>query len=129
MDAFEARAVTAAVEEVRDQGKSVAAIIFPQSGDIGVKCSDGTVQSFPRTITPHFGRTALYRHFDEDNALLYVGISRSVTARLAQHSQSPWDHLIRRIDVEHYETREEAEAAEKLAIKTEKPIHNVAHNS
>ena len=72
--------------------------------------------------------TALYRHFDADGRLLYVGIARSVTARLAQHADSPWDDQIARVEVERFATREEAEAAEREAIRAEKPIHNRAHN-
>ena len=73
--------------------------------------------------------TALYRHFDADGVLLYVGIARSVTARFAQHEDSPWDDLIASITVERFATREEAEAAEREAIKAEKPIHNRMHNA
>ena len=73
-------------------------------------------------------RYALYRHFDKDGALLYVGISRSAAARLAQHSKSPWDHLIARVDVESLDTRQAALKAERKAITTEKPIYNVTHN-
>ena len=72
--------------------------------------------------------TALYRHFDAEGRLLYVGISRSVTARLAQHADSPWDDLIARIDVERFTTRAHAEAAEFVAIQTEGPIHNRTYN-
>lgn len=72
--------------------------------------------------------TALYRHYDADGVLLYVGISRSVTARLAQHADSPWDHLIARVEVERFATREEAEEAEREAIKNERPIYNRTHN-
>lgn len=78
---------------------------------------------------PGIDSVALYRHFDADGRLLYVGISRSVTARLTQHSESPWDHLIARIEVERFPTREEAEAAERAAIRSERPIHNRTHNT
>jgi len=33
-------------------------------------------------------RTALYRHYDKQNILLYVGISLSATYRLRQHQSS-----------------------------------------
>lgn len=71
---------------------------------------------------------ALYRHFDAAGRLLYVGISRSVTARLAQHAKSGWDHLIARVEIERFPTREDAERAERKAIWAERPIHNVAGN-
>lgn len=74
-------------------------------------------------------KTALYRHFDKSGVLLYIGISSSATARAVQHHNgSRWADLIARIDVEHYDTREEALAAESAAIKTEKPPFNVVGN-
>lgn len=71
--------------------------------------------------------TALYRHFDGDGRLLYVGISLSAVARLAQHAHgSRWSHDIRRVDVEMHQTREAALAAERCAIVNEKPFYNKA---
>jgi hypothetical protein len=71
--------------------------------------------------------TELYRHFAADGSLLYVGISHSTARRLQQHRIfAPWFKKIARIDVQHFETREAARAAEKQAIVTERPLHNVA---
>lgn len=74
--------------------------------------------------------TALYRIYGEEpDDLLYVGISLSAIARLSQHkAEKPWAHLIRRVTVEHYETRQEAADAERKAIREEWPRFNVAHN-
>lgn len=72
-------------------------------------------------------KTALYRHFDKHGALLYVGISGSVLQRTTQHLKgSRWADLIHRIDVEHYDTREEALNAEAKAIQKERPAFNEA---
>lgn len=68
--------------------------------------------------------TALYRHFAADGRLLYVGITRSAAARLAQHANSEWDRQIARIEVETLPTRQEAEAAERAAIRAECPAFN-----
>jgi hypothetical protein len=77
------------------------------------------------TIVP----TALYRHFDADDKLLYVGISLSPTYRLSQHGDcSPWFGRIARITIEWFDSRDAAMAAERQAIKAEKPECNVVHN-
>jgi hypothetical protein len=78
---------------------------------------------------PAQNETALYRHFDKDGRLLYVGISLSAVVRMQQHiRQAKWARDIARIEVEWFETRCEAEAAEWRAIRTEGPIHNQTHN-
>jgi hypothetical protein len=74
------------------------------------------------------GPCRLYRHFDNDGVLLYVGISLSAVRRLAQHrSQSPWFEEIATIRVEVYPSRAAALAAETRAIQTEAPRHNKKH--
>jgi len=71
--------------------------------------------------------TQLYRHFDKENKLLYIGISLSTFARLSQHKDhSEWFKKINRVSIEHFETREEAMAAERNAIKFENPMFNIA---
>lgn len=73
--------------------------------------------------------TKLYRHFDKEGRLLYVGISLSVMQRLASHRQyAAWFKHLASTTYEDYPTRKEALAAEKLAIKAEKPLYNIAHN-
>lgn len=74
------------------------------------------------------GRTALYRHFDAGGALLYVGISLNAIARLGQHRlTASWFESIARIELEWFATREAAADAERVAIQTERPIHNIIH--
>jgi len=71
----------------------------------------------------------LYRHFDEDDNLLYVGISMSVAARLACHkSSSHWFDKIKKITIENFGTREEVLDAEIKAIQLEKPKFNVQNS-
>lgn len=70
--------------------------------------------------------TQLYRHYDENDALLYVGISLSTINRLSQHKQhSDWFSNIRKVTVEEYLTRQDAIDAETRAIQEEKPKHNI----
>lgn len=67
----------------------------------------------------------LYRHFDKNDNLLYVGVSLSVLQRLSQHKTcSPWFHKIAKITMESFNDRTSALAAEKTAIIKEHPIYN-----
>jgi hypothetical protein len=71
----------------------------------------------------------LYRHFNAAGELLYVGISISAMARLGQHVDvSPWAKDITTVTIETLPSREEALAAERVAIKTEHPKFNIKHN-
>lgn len=75
--------------------------------------------------------TDLYRFYDRDNRLLYIGISLSAVERAGQHrADKPWWPDIARMEVQHLGTvtRREAEAIERDAIVAEKPKHNVVHN-
>ena len=71
--------------------------------------------------------TQLYRHFDKDNKLLYVGISVDALDRLQSHrSQAFWFDKIRKITIEDYSTRKEALKAEREAAEKESPIYNIS---
>lgn len=68
--------------------------------------------------------TQLYRHFDAQDTLLYVGISLSAVKRLSQHRGADWFNHITRVTIEHYATRWAALDAEAWAIHHDKPLHN-----
>ncbi|CAN5579757.1 hypothetical protein BH10PSE14_BH10PSE14_07020 [soil metagenome] len=71
---------------------------------------------------------ALYRFFDASGELLYVGISISAFRRTAEHSRgSPWFDAIAQMTIERFDSRAKALSAERIAILTEKPKHNVVH--
>jgi predicted GIY-YIG superfamily endonuclease len=75
-------------------------------------------------------RTALYRHFDANGDLLYIGISKDPEGRWMAHrgNQEPWIHkAVRRVD-EWYDSRSEALGAEAKAIRAERPPFNGTHN-
>ena len=74
--------------------------------------------------------TTLYRMYDHDGNLVYVGItSRMNGTRFAQHDRDKsWWQSVSRIDLEHFATRQEALDAERVAIQTERPMRNVCHN-
>ena len=65
----------------------------------------------------------LYRHYDSEGSLLYVGVSRNVLRRL--HTTSHWFREIVRIEITHFATWEEARAAERQALATENPKYNI----
>lgn len=70
----------------------------------------------------------LYRHYDASGVLLYVGISLASVSRLMQHRRdSGWFDKITNITIEHYPTRVAALRAERAAIKSENPKHNISH--
>jgi hypothetical protein len=76
------------------------------------------------------GSTQLYRHFDANGCLLYVGISLNTVKRLAEHRQdSRWFNQIARVEIEHFPSRKQAMMAEQVAILTEGPLHNIQQNS
>jgi hypothetical protein len=71
----------------------------------------------------------LYRHYHPSGDLLYVGITLYALERQRRHLKAAdWRHMICRIVVEPFATREEALAAEQMAIKTEFPRFNSTYN-
>jgi hypothetical protein len=74
-------------------------------------------------------RTALYRIRDEDDALIYIGITTpGIPFRWNGHQAiQPWWDEVRSLTVEWFDTRAEAEAAEKAAILAEQPKYNVTY--
>lgn len=70
-------------------------------------------------------RTALYRLFDTEGRLLYVGIAFNPDNRWAGHAASKsWWKDVAEKRIEWHETRTEAAAAERVAITAEMPLYN-----
>ncbi len=68
----------------------------------------------------------LYRHFDAQGNLLYVGITNYEPKRRMEHKLSAkWFKEIARVETAEFDTREQAAAAEIAAILVEKPLHNI----
>jgi hypothetical protein len=87
-------------------------------------------QSARGTRTTFASEHHLYRAFDGDGRLLYVGISLNALNRLSEHKRSSgWFGHVARVEVEHMPSREFAASAEIHAIRTERPLWNVTHNS
>lgn len=79
-------------------------------------------------VNIHTARTALYRLYDADDQLLYVGITNMPNVRLAAHRGRGWWHQVARTEVEWYETRQPAAQAEVRAIQEEWPLYNVTNS-
>jgi hypothetical protein len=70
-------------------------------------------------------RTALYRWFDAEDRLLYVGITNDIGRRTDRHAYlQPWWTNVARSTVEWFPSRPEALAAEARAIRDEYPTYN-----
>lgn len=73
--------------------------------------------------------TVVYRMYDADDHLLYVGCSSQWGTRLTQHSQDkPWHDQVVRVTLEHFDDWREALRVEGLAQERENPVHNVVRN-
>lgn len=70
------------------------------------------------------GPIALYRLYDADGRLLYVGQSVNPTERLGGEHSRRFAGILARIDITWHSNITEALAAEKLAIGNEAPTHN-----
>jgi predicted GIY-YIG superfamily endonuclease len=67
----------------------------------------------------------LYRHYDSAGNLLYVGVSLNALVRLQQHKTSHWCDDITRVDIQKFASRQEVLEAERVAITSENPVHNI----
>ena len=74
--------------------------------------------------------TDLYRYYDADGRLLYIGISLNAVARATQHrADKHWWNDVARMTVEKIPgDRRHALEVERQAIRDEGPLHNVVHN-
>jgi len=68
----------------------------------------------------------IYKFYNVNNELLYVGITNSMKLRLRQHKQDkPWANEIKKICVSDKMTRNEAHIYEIYYIANENPLYNV----
>ena len=71
----------------------------------------------------------VYRAFDADGCLLYVGMTGSWWRRMGEHSRrSVWFGHASTWVLDGYENRHVAWTAEQAAIKSEHPIHNTTYS-
>jgi excinuclease UvrABC nuclease subunit len=72
--------------------------------------------------------TKLYRFYDAENRLLYVGVALNFIHRLAYHMckhHNDWCELADTVKLQRFASREEALDAEEVAIRDERPMYNV----
>jgi hypothetical protein len=98
-----------------------------------LKANPTEVATSPRADIPAQtspdGDTAMYRWFDADGVLVYVGISRHLHLRTRSHIKaSDWMAFVASSTIERLTDPVEAAAAEEAAIKAERPIFNKVHN-
>ena len=73
-------------------------------------------------------KTGLYRHYDLNGVVLYIGISHTPLSRFKSHQiDKEWCYDSVRMDIEWFDTRSEALLAEKLAIINDQPLYNKTH--
>lgn len=75
-------------------------------------------------------RTALYRLYDVEKRLLYIGITNNPTTRWQQHARTKgesWWSDVATKELEWFDSRRDAEKAEVIAIRTEGPPYNDRH--
>lgn len=70
----------------------------------------------------------LYRMRDADGDLLYVGCTMNPVTRFPEHKGKEWFTQVASIDLEHFDKREQAGEAERVAIKEENPKFNRQRN-
>jgi len=78
-------------------------------------------------------RPAVYRCYDADGVLLYVGRTTNVKRRMNDHRTrkggevAAWWRYLARVSIKLFPTLEAASEAESLAIETEAPRFNLRH--
>lgn len=72
----------------------------------------------------------LYRFFDAEERLLYVGITNEPGRRFRKHGDTKaWWPTVARVQLAHFPDREALAAAERAAIAGEAPLHNVHYQA
>jgi predicted GIY-YIG superfamily endonuclease len=92
---------------------------LPATGNPGGR----TVEVSPWPVAPAW----LYRFYDGDGAVLYIGITKNLGARFSDHARnSTWWDEARNVTVQWHPDWDAADAAETAAVRAEQPRHNVA---
>lgn len=74
------------------------------------------------------GRTAVYRIFNTEGGLLYIGSSQDPAHRVRVHTnQRLWGDEIASYTAGWHRTRKRAYAVEAAAIRAEHPLYNIRH--
>jgi excinuclease UvrABC nuclease subunit len=75
-------------------------------------------------------RYHLYKHYDANGTLLYIGQSTDALRRLYYHqiNKSPWIDRVATVEIKHFNSKQAVDNAERCAILTEQPPYNRLHN-
>jgi hypothetical protein len=93
----------------------------------GLRRKDLRVDKF--TAESPSQQASLYRYYDEDGMLIYVGITERGVIRNHEHASfKEWWPFVASQQVEHFPTREIALANERITIQTYRPPFNKQHN-
>jgi predicted GIY-YIG superfamily endonuclease len=85
-----------------------------------------TGRAMPIDMLEHARWFYVYRLFDVEDRLLYVGMTADPYTRWAQHrGRKPWSHLVVSVRLERFAYINLALEAERVAIITEHPRFNV----
>jgi hypothetical protein len=85
-------------------------------------------QHKPERLSNNSG-PVLYRQFDKDRRLLYIGKSVRVGCRYSLHfKESHWFRQVTTTEFQWFDNATELGIAEIEAIQKEKPLYNIAHN-
>lgn len=68
---------------------------------------------------------AVYRMFDAEGGLLYIGVTGDLSRRISVHAEKRWFLLVETIRLEWHPTQAAAWAAEQRAIREEQPRINI----
>jgi hypothetical protein len=80
------------------------------------------------TAMPVPEHTALYRFYDAEGFLLYIGITSNLTRRNKEHAGDYWSHEVSSTTVAWFADEASAAEAETAAIRAEAPRYNVRDN-
>jgi predicted GIY-YIG superfamily endonuclease len=73
--------------------------------------------------------TSIYRYYDRDGKLIYVGITGAGMIRQTQHNRmADWWRFVSTQEVEHVDTRQDALRRERELIRLHRPPFNKEHN-
>ena len=81
-------------------------------------------QRLAKVAAPPKPYAFLYRLWDQNGALLYIGVTVNLFSRPWTHKRQTWGHEIRRDTFEEFPSKEAALIAEREAIIGEKPKYN-----
>jgi hypothetical protein len=103
---------------------------LPNTGDVMVYANEVTRLAAARwDMGQRVWREALYRWYDIDRRLIYVGITSDLHVRQSSHvRKSSWTQFASISVVQRYPTRGYSEWAERRAICDEQPLFNHQHN-